>query len=135
MIEFVARRLKQHNSYVANKIGKEELVRILSLANVLHSENSQVIADDWIKKYSLIPDLFDVSTVNSNLCSDIPSESDMGKVYSRLIIDTLTPDENHAQAIIKVYNNPICLKIDDYNCSAYFEPSYVIAKAFHTGCF
>lgn len=24
-------------------------------------------------------------------------------------------------------------KIDDYNCSAYYKPSYVIARAYHEG--
>ena len=28
-----------------------------------------------------------------------------------------------ADAILRVYNNPICEIIDDYNCSAYYDPT------------
>ena len=37
--------------------------------------------------------------------------------------------------IIRVYNNLICEVIDNYNCSAYYEPSYVIARAYQNGDF
>ena len=37
MIERVARRLHQRNSYVVNHIGKESLVHLISVANVLHA--------------------------------------------------------------------------------------------------
>lgn len=53
----------------------------------------------------------------------------------RLITDTLSLEEDYADALIRVYNNEICRKIDDYNCSAYYEPSYVIARAYINGGF
>ena len=39
MIERTARRIKQPNAYVADHIGKDELLRNLSLADVLHCES------------------------------------------------------------------------------------------------
>ena len=36
MIERVARKLHQKNKYVVNSIAKDEWVRLISLANVLH---------------------------------------------------------------------------------------------------
>ena len=36
---------------------------------------------------------------------------------------------------IRVYNDSICDVIDNYNCSAYYEPSYVIARAYQNGGF
>ena len=59
----------------------------------------------------------------------------MGKVYMRLILATLQPDEDYVQAMLRVYNNPICEVIDNYNASAYYEPSYVIARAYNDGGF
>ena len=32
-------------------------------------------------------------------------------------------------------NHEICDVIDNYNCSAYYEPSYVIARAYYEGGF
>lgn len=59
----------------------------------------------------------------------------MGKVYIRLIMSTLLPNEDYAQAIIRVYNSPLCEVIDNYNASAYYEPSYVIEKAYYNNGF
>ena len=59
----------------------------------------------------------------------------MGKVYSRLVLNTIKKDEYYAQAIIRVYNNSICNKIDNYNANAYYEPSYVVARAYYNGGF
>ena len=53
----------------------------------------------------------------------------MGKVYARLILSTITHDENYADGILRVYNNLICEVIDNYNGSAYYEPSYFITRA------
>lgn len=39
MIERIARKLHQKNQYVVNKIGQQELTRLICLANVLHCEN------------------------------------------------------------------------------------------------
>lgn len=39
------------------------------------------------------------------------------------------------QGMLRVYNNPICEVIDNYNASAYYEPSYVIARAYNDGGF
>lgn len=135
MIERVARRLKKRNSYVVNAIGKEELAKLLSLANVLHSENPVQVEDEWIDKYSLTTGEIDVTVVDRELVTEIPRPTQMGKVYQRLILDTMMPDEDYADGIIRVYNHELCDTIDNYNCSAYYEPSYVIAKAFHSGGF
>ena len=37
--------------------------------------------------------------------------------------------------IIRVYNDRICEVIDNYNGSAFYEPSYVIARAYQAGGF
>lgn len=135
MIERVARRIKRRNKYVVNAIGTEELVKILSLANVLHSENPVQVEDDWIIKYSLTDGNVDITAVNKELVEDVPRPTQMGKVYQRLILDTLLPEEDYADGIIRVYNHDLCDVIDNYNSSAYYEPSYIIAKAYHAGGF
>ena len=76
-----------------------------------------------------------IENVDKELASVIPSATQMGKVYSRLIINTLGADEDFVDGIIRVYNNDICDTIDNYNCSAFYEPSYVIARAYQNGGF
>ena len=135
MIERVARHIKQRNKYVVNTIGKDELYHLLSCANALYCENPLKVENDWINDYNLLEGSFDITTVDKELASIIPSSLDMGAVYRRLIEDTMSSKENYVDGIIRVYNNDICDVIDNYNCSAFYEPSYVIARADQNGGF
>ena len=135
MVERVARKLKQHNAYVVNTIGEADLRHLISVANVLHSVNPMQVEADWITDYHLQQGTFDITAVDKDLCEQIPAANAMGKVYMRLILATLQPDEDYVQGMLRVYNNPICEVIDNYNASAYYEPSYVIARAYNDGGF
>lgn len=135
MIERIARQLHQPNKYVVNAIGRDELAKKLSMADVLHSENPLAVAADWIEEYGLQAGNFDVTDVNPKLCERIPTATQMGKVYKRLILNTLTSNEDYADGILRVYNNPICETIDNYNGSAYYEPSPYIARSYYAGGF
>ena len=135
MIERTARKLHQKNKYVVNSISKDEWDRLISLANVLHCENPLKIEADWIEAYQLKRGDFDITAVNPELVDEIPSETQMGKVYTRLILATLQPGEDYVDGMIRVYNDEICNIIDNYNSSAYYEPSYVITRAYNDGGF
>lgn len=127
MIERVARKLQQHNCYVVNKIGRDELYSLLSNAQVLHSLNPLQVEKDWITDYDLKPGIFDITDVDKELCSTIPAALDMGRVYARLVASL---SKNYVEDIFNVYNSDICTIIDNYNSSAYYEPSYVLARAY-----
>ena len=135
MIERVARQLKQHNKYVVNAIGAEGFRHLLICAQALHCENPLKVASDWITDYALEKGDFDITDVDPELAEIIPTELDMGAVYQRLIVDTLSSKEDYVDGILRVYNDPICETIDNYNCSAFYEPSYVIARAYQDGGF
>lgn len=135
MIERIARKLHQPNKYVVNHIAKDEWIRLISLANVLHCENPLKLESEWIEEYRLLSGTFNIGAVDPELVDEIPTEIQMGKVYTRLILSTLEPDENYVDGLIRVYNDDICLILDNYNSSAYYEPSYVIARAYNDGGF
>jgi len=116
-------------------MGHDELAKKLSLADVLHSENPLAVAADWIDEYQLKSGHYDVEAVNPELCSNIPTATQMGKVYKRLILNTLQSNEDFADGILRVYNDPICEVIDNYNSSAYYEPSPYIARSYYAGTF
>ena len=135
MIERIARQLKQPNKYVANIMGHDELVKKLSLADVLHSENPLAVAADWIDEYQLEEGNYDVTNVDPELCSKIPTATQMGKVYKRLVLNTMQQNEDYADAILRVYNHPICEVLDNYDSSAYYEPSPYITRSYYAGGF
>ena len=135
MIERIARQLKQPNKYVANVMGHDELAKKLSQADVLHSENPLAVASDWIDEYQLKEGCYDVTRVDSELCPKIPTAIQMGTVYKRLVLSTMQQDEDFADAILRVYNHPICEIIDNYNSSAYYEPSPYITRSYYASGF
>lgn len=135
MTERVARKLHQYNRYVINTLGKDVLEHLISVANVLHCENPLQVEEDWINEYRLEQGDFDIANVDKELAQRIPTPLEMGRVYQRLIVDTLQPQEDYIDGMIRVYNDDICDVIDNYNCSAFYEPSYVIAKAYYNGGF
>lgn len=127
MIERVSRKIKQHNSYVVNKIGKENLYHLLSTAQVLHSVNPLQVEEDFINDFNLESGNFDIANVDKKLCDKIPSATEIGSVYARLINSI---SDNYVDAITNVYNSDLCEIIDNYNTSAYYEPSYVLTRAY-----
>lgn len=134
-IERVARKIHQRNKYVVNALGYENLYHFISLANVLHCENLDKVVDDWINEYHLKKGTFNIKDVGKELCTIIPTPLDMGKVYMRLIVDTALANEDYVSGIIRVYNDGICKIIDNYTNGAFYEPSYVIARAYKEGEF
>ena len=132
MIEMTARKLKQHNKYIVNSLTDEDLYHLLSCANVLHCQNPLQTQADWIKDYNLEAGTFDITDVDKELCRHLPSETAIGAVYARLI-DSVTKD--YVKGIKNIYNSEICNPIDNYNASAYYEPSYVITRAYYEGGF
>ena len=135
MIERTARHLHQRNNYVVGKLGKAALERQLSIASTLHCLNPEQVVADWKDEYALESGDFDVTSIDARFTDKVPSDTQMGKVYARLI-DSVTPSGgNFADLIISVYASPICETIDNYNSSAYYEPSYVQTKAYLNGTF
>lgn len=135
IVEKVARTLHQHNKYVVNAIGYKELVRNICLASVLHCENPLQVVDDFINNYQLVQGQFDITDVDRELVEHIPTETQMGKVYCRLILQTLEEDEDYIQGMIRVYNSWITEVIDNYNTGAYYEPSYILKRAYYANTF
>mgnify|MGYP005780374733 FL=1 len=74
---------------------------------MLHCENPMKIEDEWIEIYGLEAGDFDITMVDHGLVEEIPSEIQMGKVYMRLILSTLQPEEDYIDGMIRVYNDEI----------------------------
>ena len=133
MIERVARQLHLHNREVVNALGRDGLYHELSCASVSHCENPEKVVADWIAHYGLTPGDFDILRVNPLLVTVPPTPNQMAGVYARLVRDTRTPDESEPEGLLRVYNHPLCETIDNYNASAYYEPSYWLADAYRNG--
>lgn len=96
----------------------------------MHCLNPLQVVDDFVKEYHLKQEIFDIAKVNKELVDNIPTVIQTEKVYYCLILVTLESNEDYIQGIIRIYNHPICEILDNYNASAYYEPSYVIEHAY-----
>lgn len=134
MIERVARKLHRHNRYVVERLGNDGLLHELSIAETSHCLNPEQVEDEWITTYGMESGDFDVTKVDSRFTNKIPSPTQMGKVYARLI-NSIDSEDNLPDAIKSVYSSPFCDTIDNYNTGSYYEPSYVQTRAFLNGGF
>ena len=134
MIERVARRLHQHNRYVVDQLGNEGLYHELSVAAATHCLNPEQVETEWIDTYQMEKGDFDITRVDPFYTDKVPSPTQMGKVYARLV-ESINHSDDLLSAIHQVYHSPICETIDNYNSSAYYEPSYVQTRAFLNGGF
>ena len=91
-------------------------------ARELHRRNRYVVEN--IGKEELYVQL---STAQVNHC--------LGKVYARLIYASITDNQDWTDVITDVYSSPICNTIDNYNSSAFYEPSYIQLRAYREGVF
>ena len=115
LIEYIARKTHNTKEYVVNKIGKDFLKKIYTLAEVYHSENIDKVSDEIINKCNI---------ENGNY--RIPSYFEIGAVYERLIKQISGSKEDYIDNLIKVLTSWIITKIDNYDSSMYYEnPSYI----------
>ena len=63
-----------------NQLGYDPLYHLIRVANVLHSDNPDQVVHDLMDEYKLEYGSFYIENVNSELCSRIPTELDVGKV-------------------------------------------------------
>lgn len=134
MIERVARTIHRRNCYVAEAMGTDGLWHELSIASTSHCLNPEQVVHEWIEYYHLEKGNVDVTKVDSRFTDKVPSATQMGKVYARLI-ESVDQTDNLPQTILQVYQSPVSDAMDNYNASAYYEPSYVQTRAYFNGGF
>lgn len=120
LIEYIGRATKNHNRVVVNALGEERLKKILSFADVYHSDNIARVANDFIEECDIAMGGFDITHVKFS----VPTYWDMGKVYKRLIVKVSGGNaRKYVPTLITVYNSWIADHIDDYNTSFYYDSS------------
>ncbi|MDR2883473.1 MAG: hypothetical protein LBV09_00010 [Deferribacteraceae bacterium] len=131
VIEYIGRKTKNKRGDIVNKLGVQEISRLMNLADVLHSEALESTACDLITKYGIVNGDFDNLSVSRY---SVPTHFDIAKVYKRLIIDIATMQNvSLIDALIAVYGSWITDKIDNYNSSMYFENPQYIYASYSTG--
>lgn len=125
LIEYIARKTKNHRRDVVDSLGRDRINKIYELADVYHSDNIDSVSDDFIERSGLKTGDFDnVAAARYS----IPTHWDIGKVYKRLILG-ISQSENVdvIDALFSAYHSFVTEKIENYNSSFYYEnPQYIL---------
>lgn len=123
LIEFIGRKTKNRRADIVDIIGKKEISRQFDLAEVNHCLSFDEVADEIIEYYQIAIGDFDSL---SNCKYSIPSVQSIGKVYERLISNTMLESDNIIDSIVKVFKSFISDEISDFNSSVYYSnPDYL----------
>ena len=122
LIEFIARKTKNHRQDVIRHFSKADVERQLRLAEVNHCLSFEQVADELIQDYGISDGDFD--TVKE--CRyDVPSFLSIGMLYQELVLSTMK-NEDAAQGIIDVFSSFISDEISDFNSNVYYtNPDYL----------
>ncbi len=131
LIDYIARKTKNHRVAVVDALGTDRLEKIYELADIYHSDNIDAVADDFIKQACIQTGDFDNVAVARY---SVPTHWDIGKVYKRLVI-AIMKDENCdvVTAVQKAYHSFVSEKIDDYNSSVFYDNPQNIFLFYKTG--
>ena len=122
LIEFIARKTKNHRQDVIRHFSKVDVERQLRLAEVNHCLSFEQVADELIEDYGVSDGDFD--TVKE--CRyDVPSFLSIGMLYQELVLSTMK-NEDAVQGIIDIFSSFISDEISDFNSNVYYtNPDYL----------
>ena len=131
LIDYIGRKTKNYRSTVVNSLGRKELQHIYDYADVYHCENIDKVSDELIEKHHINEGHFD-NIADARYA--VPSHWDIGKVYQRLILDTVrATGKDIIDTLMAVYNSWINRKIDNYNSSMYYESPNYLFESYKAG--
>ena len=122
LIEFIARRTKNHRQDVIRHFSKADIERQLRLAEVNHCLSFEQVADELIEDHAIPEGEFD--TVKE--CRyEVPSFLSIGMLYQELVLSTMK-GEDAVQGIIDIFSSFISDEISDFNSNVYYtNPDYL----------
>lgn len=122
LIEFTARKTKNHRGTIVERMGEEGVKKQLHDAQVNHCLSFEQVSDEIIETYKIENGDFDTI---SNCKYKIPSFLAIGRLYSRMILDCAVPGKEEEE-LKKVFTSFISDEISDFATGVYYEnPSYL----------
>lgn len=130
LIEFIGRERKLRRGEVVAHLGRETLSRIYRYADTFHCEPIAKVADDFIRMREIPGGEFD----NVAACKyTVPSYWDIGKVYARLVEDTVLPEQDPVEKLMEIFGSWIDAAISRFNSDLFYQTREYIALSYKTG--
>lgn len=118
LIEFIGRRQKLRRGDVVKFLGLDAVRRIYNHADVFHCEVIDSVCDQFVERFNIPVGNFD----NVASCKyDVPDYWDIGEVYSRLIEDICTNDNEIIEKLEAVFSSWISDQISNFNSDFFYQ--------------
>jgi hypothetical protein len=122
LIEYIARKTKNHRQDVIACFSKADIERQLRLAEANHCLSFEQVSDELIEDFQIAEGTFD--TV-SECRYTVPSTTSIGMLYQGLVLSTMKNDDA-AQGILDIFSSFITDEISDFNSNVYYtNPDYL----------
>lgn len=129
LIEYMGRVTMNKRSEIVKLLGKDELNRLIDLADVYHSLSLEEVSDELINELGIPNGLYD--SVGSSKYN-VPTIDAIAKDFMYLVINTIATDQNLTDAIYNVFTSFISDEITDFNSSVYYSsPDYLKESYLH----
>lgn len=119
LIEFTGRKTKNSRKSIVERIGKEGLLRLISLSDVNHCLPFEQVSDELIEDYQIKEGTFDTI---SNCKYSVPSVTRIGRVYARLVGTISKSKDAYGETLYEVMTSSLPDAISDFNSSLFFAP-------------
>lgn len=119
LIEFTGRKTKNSRKSIVERIGKEGLLRLISLSDVNHCLPFEQVSDELIEDYQIKEGTFDTI---SNCKYSVPSVTRIGRVYARLVETISKSKDAYGETLYEVMTFSLPDAISDFNSSLFFAP-------------
>lgn len=122
LIEYIARKTKNKRKVIVEKLGTEGVKKQLHDAEVNHCLSFEQVSDELIEQYNITQGDFDTI---SDCQYTIPSETEIGRLYSIMIEDCAKPGKE-VEELIQIFSSFISEKISNFKTDIYYQnPSYL----------
>lgn len=122
MIEYTARRTKNHRRVIVEKLQVKGIQKQLHDAQVNHSLSFEQVSDEWIDTYHIPEGNFDTI---SGCAYTIPSYTDIGNLYCTLI-EICAKKGQEIQELINLFSSFISDEISNFKTDLYYQnPDYL----------
>jgi hypothetical protein len=129
LIEYIARVTKNKRGVVANCLGHDGVEKELKDAGVNHCLSFEQVGEEVVERYNIPQG--DFETVE-NCKYSVPSYTDIGRLYSIMIMDCAKPGEE-TDMLIRIFSSVISDYISNFNSDCYYQnPSY-LEESFKAG--
>lgn len=128
LIEYTGRKTKNYTADIVSMVGKEELHRQLTLAEVNHCLSFEQVSDELISLADIGTGKFDIA---ANSRQESPRFLSIGRLFCRLIEDVLQGDV--IDTLYGVFTSFLSYEIADYNTALYYSGRSYLKACYESG--